>query len=204
MSGNLFIVAAPSGAGKSSLVNALLERDRKLALSISYTTRRPRPGESEGQHYHFVDMPTFNEMRDRGEFLESAEVHGNCYGTSAQWIRDARKRGLDIILEIDWQGAQQVRLAFPDAVSIFILPPNMEELERRLRSRGQDSDETIQRRLVNAREEMAHVDEFHYVIINKEFDEALHDLAAIVRSARLILSRQHARHPDVFRQIDLN
>jgi guanylate kinase len=200
MTGILFIVSAPSGAGKSSLVKAALADDPKLSLSISVTTRKPRPGETPGREYHFVDEKTFKGMLERGEFLESAEVHGNRYGTSQKWIEQARAQGKDIVLEIDWQGAQQVRKVFADAVSIFILPPPppLEELERRLRGRGHDTEEAIRRRLKNARDEIGHAVEFDYVIINKEFDEARRDLAAIVRASRLILSRQAARHPDAF------
>jgi guanylate kinase len=154
-----------------------------------------------GREYHFVDRRTFDSMLQRGEFLESAEVHGNHYGTSQKWIAEARAKGLDILLEIDWQGAQQVRKAFPDAVSIFIVPPSpvLKELEHRLRGRGQDSEEAIQRRLRDAREEISHVAEFDYVIINNEFEEARRDLAAVVRASRLKLSRQSARHPEIFR-----
>src|SRR5467141_2323369 len=201
MTGNLFIVSAPSGAGKSSLVKAALADDQRLTLSVSYTTRSPRAGELNGREYHFVDRKTFEAMLERGDFLESAEVHGNRYGTSQKWIAEARARGLDILLEIDWQGAQQVRKVFPDVVSIFILPPPpvLKELERRLRARGQDTEEAIQRRLRDAREEIGHVAEFDYVIINKEFEEARRDLAAVVRAARLVLSRQSARHPEIFR-----
>ena len=185
MKGNLFIVAAPSGAGKSSLVNAVMAGDANLSLSVSYTTRAPRPGEQNGREYHFVDTAAFSAMLERGEFLESAEVHGNHYATSQTWIADARASGRDIVLEIDWQGAQQVRRIFPEAVSLFILPPTMAELERRLRSRGKDSEDVIRRRLVNAREEMAHLAEFDYVIINNEFEAAKQDLAAIIRASRL-------------------
>jgi guanylate kinase len=185
MTGNLFIIAAPSGAGKSSLVSAVMALDANLTLSVSYTTRPPRPGEQDGREYHFVDAGTFLSMLERAEFLESAEVHGNHYGTSQKWISDARATGRDIVLEIDWQGAQQVRRVFPEAVSLFILPPSMAELERRLRTRGKDSDDVIRRRLINAREEMAHVAEFDYVIINNEFETATQDLAAVIRAARL-------------------
>ncbi|MBM3345926.1 MAG: guanylate kinase [Betaproteobacteria bacterium] len=185
MTGNLFIIAAPSGAGKSSLVGAVMARDDSLSLSVSYTTRAPRPGEQDGREYHFVDPETFLSMLERAEFLESAEVHGNHYGTSQKWVAEARASGRDILLEIDWQGAQQVRRVFPEAVSLFILPPSMAELERRLRSRGKDSDDVIRRRLINAREEMAHVAEFDYVIINNEFETATKDLAAVIRAARL-------------------
>jgi guanylate kinase len=201
MTGNLFIVSAPSGAGKSSLVSAALAEDKRLALSVSFTTRPPRAGEANGREYHFVESKTFESMLARGEFLESAEVHGNRYGTSGKWIAEARAKGLDILLEIDWQGARQVRKAFPDAVSIFIMPPPpvLEELERRLRGRGQDTEEAIQRRLRAAREEISHAAEFDYVIINKEFEEARRDLTAVVRASRLTLPRQSARHPEIFR-----
>jgi len=201
MTGNLFIVSAPSGAGKSSLVSAALAEDKRLALSVSFTTRPPRAGEANGREYHFVGRKTFDSMLERGEFLESAEVHGNRYGTSQKWIAEARAKGLDIVLEIDWQGARQVRKAFPDAVSIFIIPPPpvLKELERRLRGRGQDAEEAIQRRLRDAREEISHVAEFDYVIINKEFEEARRDLAAIVQATRLTLPRQSANHPEIFK-----
>ncbi|MGB5082251.1 MAG: guanylate kinase [Burkholderiales bacterium] len=200
VTGSLFIVSAPSGAGKSSLVGAVLAEDKRVVLSVSFTTRAPRPGEADGREYHFVDAATFEAMLARGEFLESAEVHGNRYGTSRKRIAETRARGLDILLEIDWQGAQQVRKAFPDAVSVFILPPPpfLDELERRLRGRGQDSEAAIQRRLQDAREEISHVGEFDYVIINKEFNEARQDLAALVRTARLELPRQSAKHPEIF------
>jgi len=200
MIGNLFIVSAPSGAGKSSLVGAVLAEDKRVVLSVSFTTRAPRAGELQGREYHFVDIATFEAMLARGEFLESAEVHGHRYGTSQTWIAETRARGLDIILEIDWQGAEQVRRVFPDAVSVFILPPPpfLAELERRLRGRRQDSEEAIRRRLGDAREEIRHVSEFDYVIINKEFNEARQDLAALVRATRLKLSRQSAKHPEIF------
>lgn len=201
MTGTLFIVSAPSGAGKSSLVKAAIADDPQLTLSVSYTTRAPRAGELNGREYHFVDRSAFEAMLARGEFLESAEVHGNRYGTSQKWIAEARAKGLDIILEIDWQGARQVRKAFPDAVGIFILPPPppLPELERRLRGRGQDTEDAIQRRLRDAREEIGHAAEFDYVIINKDFEEARRDLAAIVRAVRLKLPRQSARHPEIFK-----
>ncbi len=197
MTGILFVVSAPSGAGKSSLINAVLAEDRNLALSISHTTRPPRPGETNGIEYHFVNTGIFEAMVERGEFLETAEVHGNRYGTSQEWIEDTLKAGRDVMLEIDWQGAQQVRKRYPDAVTSFIIPPSIGELERRLRARGQDSEAVIRRRLANATEELGHVSEFDYVIINKEFDEARRDLAALVRAARLTLSRQSARHPQM-------
>jgi guanylate kinase len=196
--GMVFIVAAPSGAGKSTLVNALLSQDPQLQLSVSYTTRAPRPAEQEGREYHFVDEARFLDMLARGDFLEHALVHGNRYGTSRSWIDQARAQGRDIVLEIDWQGAQQVRRLYPDAVSVFILPPSLPELEHRLRARAQDSEEVIRRRMANARDEIAHVHEFDFVIINEIFDEARRDLAAVFRASRLKSSRQIARHPAVF------
>jgi guanylate kinase len=189
--GVLFVVTAPSGAGKSSLIDALLKSDASLKLSISYTTRAPRPGEKDGREYHFIDKKTFLAMRERGEFLESAEVHGNHYGTSKQVIRDTLERGQDLILEIDWQGAQQVRALYPGCVGIFILPPSMEELERRLRGRGQDSEDVIRRRLANAREELEHQGEFEYAIINKDFEAAKGELAEIIRNER---AKPHGPH----------
>jgi guanylate kinase len=182
--GRLFIITAPSGAGKTSLIDALIRADPTLKLSISYTTRAPRPGEKNGVDYHFVDDATFLAMRSRGDFLESAEVHGYRYGTSKRIITEALARGEDMLLEIDWQGARQVRKIYPDCVGIFILPPSVEELERRMRSRAQDSDEVIRRRLANAREELAHADEFEYRIINKDFDSARHELARAIAVER--------------------
>jgi guanylate kinase len=184
MRGKLFVITAPSGAGKSSLIKALLAADAGLRLSISYTTRPPRPGERNAREYHFVDDDTFLAMRARGEFLESAEVHGYRYGTSRRVIEDALGRGEDLILEIDWQGAQQVRKLYPGCVGIFIHPPSLEELERRLRARGQDAEAVIQKRLANAREELAHAGEFKYAIINKDFDTARQALARIIREER--------------------
>jgi guanylate kinase len=191
MSGKLFVVTAPSGAGKTSLINALLEDDRRLKLSVSYTTRAPRPGEQNGREYHFVDDATFLRMRERGEFLESAEVHGFRYGTSKKVISEALAKGDDLILEIDWQGARQVRLLYPECVGVFIRPPSVEELERRMRSRGQDSEAVIRRRLENAREELAHAGEFEYAIINKDFDAARRELAEIIRHER---AKPHGPH----------
>ncbi len=198
MLGMLFIIAAPSGAGKSSLVNAALAVDPRLQLSVSYTTRAPRPGEEDGREYFFVDPPKFLAMRAAGDFLESAEVHGNYYATSSRQIASARARDTDIVLEIDWQGARQVRAKFPDAVSVFILPPSLKELEKRLRARGQDSDATIRRRLAVATTEISHAPEFDHVIINRSFDEARDDLLAIMRAARLTTARQQIRHRELF------
>ncbi len=199
----LFVIAAPSGAGKSTLVNMLLTKDPSVQLSISYTTRPPRPGEADGVNYHFIDIPAFTAMRTRGEFVEWAEVHGNFYGTSRMALEQQLANGRDLVLEIDWQGAQQVRRQFPRSMGIFILPPSIEELERRLRTRGQDSNEVIQRRVAAALGEMRHVGEFDFVIINKDLAAALEDLMAAVRAARLRLHSQQARHPDVFRFLEL-
>ena len=201
MSGTLFIVAAPSGAGKTTLVRLLLEQDKQVRLSVSYTTRAPRTGEQDGHEYHFVTMAEFLAMKERGEFLEWAEVHGNYYGTSRLWIERQIQAGHDLLLEIDWQGATQVRRLFPAAVGIFILPPSLAELERRLRGRGTDSQEVILRRLAAAKDEMRHVREFEYVIINKELQEALGDLLAAVHASRLRLAQQQARHPELFTPI---
>jgi guanylate kinase len=182
--GKLFVITAPSGAGKTSLIEALLRGDPTLKESISYTTRAPRPGEKDGVDYHFVDDDAFLAMKGRGEFLESAEVHGYRYGTSRSVITEALKKGEDLILEIDWQGARQVRAIYPDCVGIFILPPSIEELERRMRSRGQDAEAVIRRRLDNARGEMEHAGEFDYAIINKDFQTALRKLAEIIQKER--------------------
>jgi guanylate kinase len=199
MKGLLYVITAPSGAGKSSLIQALLAQDPALVLSVSTTTRPPRPGERDGREYHFVDPPRFQAMLERGEFLESAEVHGHRYGTSQKVIEQTRAAGKDLLLEIDWQGAEQVRRLHADCIGIFILPPSMAELERRLRKRAQDADEVIRRRLKNAAEEMSHAVEFKYAIINNHFDDALRDIAAVVRAERLATARQLARHPEVFR-----
>ncbi len=197
--GLLVVITAPSGAGKSSLIGAALKADPALRLSVSYTTRSPRPGEQDGREYHFVDEKTFIAMLDRGEFLESAEVHGNRYGTSEAVLNRELAAHHDLILEIDWQGAQQVRSLYPDCIGIFILPPSIEELESRMQKRGQDTPEVIRRRMAVAREEISHSPEFNYAIINKDFDDAAKDLLAIIRSARLETGRQLAQHPEIFK-----
>jgi guanylate kinase len=191
MRGKLFVITAPSGAGKTSLIEAVMRDDPTLKISVSYTTRPPRQGEQDGVDYHFVDRATFDAMERRGEFLESAEVHGNRYGTSRRVILDAMAAGRDLILEIDWQGAQQVRRLYPGCVGIFIVPPSIEELERRMRTRGKDAEIVIRRRLENAREELAHAGEFEYRIINKDFDTARRELADILRKER---TRSHGPH----------
>ena len=200
-SGCLFVVAAPSGGGKSSMVNALLEREPGIRLSVSYTTRPPRPGEFEGNHYHFVDVATFTALKDRGEFLEHAFVHGNWYATSATWLRAQVAAGQDVLLEIDWQGAAQVRRLIPDSVHIFILPPSIDVLNARLTKRAQDPPEIIAQRLVAAREEMRHCGEFDYVIMNQDFARAVDDLSVIVRAARLTAPRQQIRHAKALAQL---
>ena len=195
--GNLFIVTAPSGAGKTSLVKALLEHDSQVKLSVSYTTRPPRPGETDGKDYHFVTEQKFLEMLERGDFLESAQVYGNRYGTSQPWIENAVRAGTDILLEIDWQGAEQVRKIFPRAIGIFILPPSLEALLERLKGRGQDSGEVIARRLAAAREDIGHVEQFDYVIINDVFETALQDLIAVIRAQRLKTEQQLSAHAEM-------
>ncbi|HEX4939296.1 MAG TPA: guanylate kinase [Candidatus Kapabacteria bacterium] len=195
--GNIYIVTAPSGAGKTTLVANLLKADPQVQLSVSYTTRAPREGEVEGRHYHFVSRDSFLEMANNGEFLESAEVYGNFYGTSQRWISEQLRAGRDILLEIDWQGAQQVRRIFPDAIGIFILPPSLETLRERLIGRGKDSAEVIQRRLDHAREDIQHVDEFDYIIVNNDLTEATQDLVALVRGRRLRIETQMKRHAEL-------
>lgn len=199
--GSLFLVSAPSGAGKSSLVNAMLAKIPGISLSISTTTRAPRPGEVNGREYHFCTVEEFLAMRERNEFLESAEVHGNYYGTSKKWIEETMAQGKDVLLEIDWQGARQVREHFPEAVSIFILPPSIQALEDRLYKRGQDSEQTITRRLLGAGAEMVHASEFDFVIINEVFETALEQFCAIVTASRLRFDKQAARCRDIFVQL---
>ena len=200
-SGCLFVVAAPSGGGKSSMVNALLEREPGIRLSVSYTTRPPRPGEREGAHYHFVDGAKFRQLQEAGEFLESAYVHGNWYATSATWLRSQVMAGQDVLLEIDWQGAAQVRRLMPDSVHIFILPPSLGALKERLEKRAQDSAAVIQQRLEAAREEVRHFGDFDYVIMNQDFARAVDDLSVIVRASRLTAPRQQVRHAKILAQL---
>ena len=192
--GQLFIVAAPSGAGKSSLVNAVLARTQGICLSISYTSRAARPGERHAQHYHFVGKDEFERMIAAGDFFEHALVHGDYKGTARQSVEPQLAAGQDVLLEIDWQGAQQVKRLVPDALGVFILPPSREALESRMRSRGQDSEETIQRRLAAAREEMSHYGEFDYVIVNEDFETAVDEMCAIFVASRLRRPMQQARH----------
>ena len=201
MSGTLFIVCAQSGAGKTSLVGELLKADDQIKLSVSHTTRAPRAGEVDGRDYHFVAKEKFEAMTAAGAFLESALVHGNYYGTSQAWIAEQRAAGNDILLEIDWQGAAQVRQVIPDAVGIFIVPPSFETLLSRLNMRAQDAPDVIALRLSAAREEISHVAEFNYVIINDQFGKALKDLTAVVRAQRLRLDAQMARHGELINRM---
>jgi len=201
MSGSLFIISAPSGAGKTSLVHALLNSNPQIDLSVSYTTRAPREGETNGVSYHFVSRETFQEMAARGEFLESAEVYGNFYGTSQSWINQENAKDRDVLLEIDWQGAAQVRQLFPQAVSIFILPPSLAALEQRLKGRGTDGSDIIARRLAAVRDDVAHVAEFDYVIINDDLNEALRELNAVVTAARKRGNKQLTRHQHLINQL---
>jgi len=199
--GSLFVVAAPSGAGKTSLVAAMLRERPGVELSVSATTRAPRPGEREGVDYVFIDAAEFERRREAGEFLEWARVHGNCYGTSRAWIESRMAAGADIVLEIDWQGAAQVKRLFPEAIGVFIAPPSIEELRARLERRGQDAPDVIERRVAAAKSELAQAGRFEYVIINQDFGEALAQLLSIVDSARLRFGKQRARHPQVFERL---
>ena len=198
MSGHLFIVTAPSGAGKTTLVHMLVEQDPAIRVSVSSTTRAPRVGETDGSEYHFVGVEDFLARVKNGEFVEWAEVHGNYYGSSKRWIASELAAGRDVLLEIDWQGAQQVRKNFSETIGIFILPPSMETLHARLAGRGTDSAETVARRIAAAQDEMRHVDEFDYVIINDDLQQALADLVSVVRAARLAYKSQRQRHPALF------
>ena len=194
MRGTLYIVAAPSGAGKSSIVNACLARDPNIRLSISFTSRAPRPGERHAEHYHFVSADEFERMVAAGDFFEHALVHGDWKGTARQSVEPQLAAGKDVLLEIDWQGARQVRSQVPDAVSVFILPPSREALQQRMRARAQDSEAVIAQRLAAAREEMSHYTEFDYVIVNEVFGTAVDDMCAIFTASRLRREPQVARH----------
>ena len=194
MRGTLFIIAAPSGAGKSSIVNAVLANTPGIALSISYTSRAPRPGERHAQHYHFISAEQFQQMIAAGDFFEHALVHGDYKGTARQSVEPQLAAGNDVLLEIDWQGARQVREKMPDALSVFILPPSRQALETRMRRRGQDSEEVIARRLAAAREEMSHHSEFDFLIVNDDFDTAVREMQSIFLSSRLRRERQVQRH----------
>ncbi|WP_333607273.1 guanylate kinase [Arsukibacterium sp.] len=201
LSGNLFIISAPSGAGKSSLIQALLTQQPNMQVSVSHTTRAPRPGEVDGVHYHFISVDEFLLRIKNDEFLEWAEVFGNYYGTSRQGIRDSLQQGIDVFLDIDWQGARQIRAAAPGTLGIFILPPSLTELEQRLTNRGTDSAEVIAKRMAQASSEMQHADEYDYLIINDNFQQALSELEHIVLSQRNSYSSQHSRHQGLLQQL---
>lgn len=201
MRGTLYIVAAPSGAGKSSIVNAVLARDPNICLSISFTSRQPRPGERHAEHYHFVSAAEFEAMVEAGDFFEHALVHGDWKGTARQSVEPQLASGKDVLLEIDWQGARQVRNKVPDSVSVFILPPSREALEQRMRVRAQDSEAVIRQRLDAAREEMSHYTEFDYVIVNEHFQTAVDEMCAIFVASRLRREAQVARHQRLITQL---
>ncbi|MFM8461892.1 MAG: guanylate kinase [Polynucleobacter victoriensis] len=199
--GSMLMVVAPSGAGKSSLVNALLEKDPDIGLSVSFTTRAPRPGEVNGREYNFLTEQEFLKRKDAGDFLEWANVHGNYYGTSKSWIESQMKNGKDVILEIDWQGARQVQQLIPQAIWIFILPPSIQTLEDRLRKRAQDDEATIQKRVAAAKDELAHVAEANYLVVNDNFEQALSDLNQVVLASRLRTGPQLARQHQLAKEL---
>jgi len=200
-SGCMILVVAPSGAGKSSLVSALLTTDPTLALSVSFTTRSPRPGEVEGVNYHFISEEEFLSRKEQGDFLEWAFVHGNYYGTSRSWIMEKMEQGQDVILEIDWQGAQQIQKIVPQAIWIFILPPSLKILEERLRNRGQDDEATIQRRIKAAHDELSHISEANYLVVNDLFQAALFELRQIISASRLRTIPQLLRHSNLIENL---
>jgi guanylate kinase len=195
--GSMILVVAPSGAGKSSLVRALLETDPTLSLSVSYTTRQPRPGDVEGINYHFITEAEFIQRKEQDDFLEWAHVHGNYYGTSRSWILEKMRTGKDVILEIDWQGAQQIQTLVPQAIWVFILPPSIRVLEERLRHRGQDDEVTIQKRIAAAHDELTHLSEANYLVINDLFQAALFELRQIISASRLRTLPQLARYTEL-------
>ena len=199
--GTLYIVAAPSGAGKTSLVTELVESTRHITVSVSHTTRPMREGEKDGVNYNFISVDEFQHMIGQGTFLEHAEVFGNFYGTSQAWVEQQLDQGMDVILEIDWQGAQQVRRQMPDAIGIFILPPSQKELHKRLTGRGQDGEDVIAYRMAKAVSEMSHYNEFDYIVINDDFDDALFDLKAVIRSQRLSLEFQQGYRQDLIKDL---
>lgn len=201
MTGTLFVLSAPSGAGKTSLVKALLESTDNLCVSISHTTRPMRPGEQDGVNYHFVSREGFQALMEQSDFLEHAEVFGNYYGTSRSFVEQTLTTGKDVILEIDWQGAQQIRRIFPESISVFILPPSREALESRLRGRGQDAEAVIQGRLAKAVEEMSHYVEYDYLVINDQFDVALRELRAVIEASRLRILNQIKRHENLLQDL---
>lgn len=201
MTGSLYIISAPSGAGKSSLVAKLLERDQHIQVSVSTTTRAPRPGEENGVNYFFADVDAFKQQIEQDDFLEYAEVFGNFYGTAKSAVESKLAEGKDVILEIDWQGARQVKALFPSAISIFILPPSLSELNRRLAGRGTDSEEVIASRMAKAVSEMSHFNEFEFVVINNHFETALSELHCIFQANRLRRQSQHEKHRNMINEL---
>ena len=201
MKGNLFVISSPSGAGKSSLISALLQKHQDMKVSVSHTTRAPRPGEENGVHYHFTDVDSFKQLISEDGFYEWAEVFGNFYGTSKQAIEDQLSQGIDVFLDIDWQGAQQMRKLVGDIITVFILPPSRQELESRLNKRGQDSQEVIAGRMAQAQSEMSHYDEYDFVLINDDFDETLENFESIVLAHRLKKLNQQAKHADLINEL---
>jgi guanylate kinase len=199
--GTLYTISAASGAGKTSLVTALLQQTKHVQVSISHTTRAMRPGEEDGVNYHFTSKDNFLKMIGNNAFLEHAEVFGNYYGTSQAWVEETLAKGIDVILEIDWQGAQQVRRVMPKTVGIFIVPPSIEALRERLTGRGQDDDDVIEKRMAEAISEMSHFNEADFLVINDDFAEALHDLQSILRSHRLTTQQQSASNADLLQQL---
>jgi len=199
--GSMLMVVAPSGAGKSSLVNALLQKDPDIGLSVSFTTRAPRPGEVNGREYNFLTESEFVKRKEAGDFLEWANVHGNYYGTSKSWIESQMQNGKDVILEIDWQGARQVQKIIPEAIWIFILPPSIQTLEDRLRKRAQDDEVTIQKRVAAAKDELAHVAEANYLVVNDDFEQALSELNQVVLASRLRTGPQLARQHQLAKEL---
>lgn len=191
--GNLFIISAPSGAGKSTLINALLQRHADMQLSVSHTTRSPRPGETNGVQYHFTDVPTFKQLIEQDQFIEWAEVFGNYYGTSKAALADKLAQGIDVFLDIDWQGARQIKQQLPFVTSIFILPPSVDALEQRLNQRGQDSAEVIAGRMAKARDEISHADEYDYWVVNDDLELALQQFSGIIQTQRLKQQKQAIR-----------
>ncbi len=201
MKGNLFIVSSPSGAGKSSLISALLKKHQDMQVSVSHTTRAPRPGETDGEHYHFTDVNSFKNLIEDKGFYEWAEVFGNFYGTSKQAIQEQLAQGVDVFLDIDWQGAQQLRKLMPEVISIFILPPSREELESRLNKRGQDSAEVIAKRMAQAQSEMSHYDEYDFLLINDDFEQTLLQFESIVLAHRQKTANQQSKYADLLTQL---
>jgi guanylate kinase len=198
--GNLYIVAAPSGTGKTTLVKALVDALPKISVSISHTTREKRPNEKHGTNYYFIDKSQFENMIEQGDFLEYATIFDHYYGTSKSWVEETLAKGIDVVLEIDWQGNQQIKRLFPDVISIFILPPTLQDLQNRLIKRNQDHPDIIKKRIADAKEAVMHIKEFSFVVINDDFSKALHDLTLIIEAGRLAEKRQLAKHATLLKE----